>query len=56
MLKAHMHAHTYTFHHCYSAQSENVNHCANGECLDKVNTPIDTEVATGTTIGLLWRP
>lgn len=44
------------WYHCYSAQSEYFNHCASRECLDKVNTPIDTEVATGTTIGLLWRP
>lgn len=53
MLKTHT---CCVWHHCYSAQSEYFNHCASGERLDKVNTPIDIEVATGTTIGLLWRP
>lgn len=43
MLKTHTHTHNfYVWYHCYSAQSEYLNHCANREWLDKVNTPIDT--------------
>lgn len=38
--------------HCYKAHSKYFNNCV---CLHTVNTPTDIDVATGTTIGLLWR-
>lgn len=57
MLKTHLHTHiSCVLYLPYSAQSEYFNHCANRERLDKVNTPVDTEAATATTIGLLCRP